>query len=102
MIRRPPRSTLFPYTTLFRSRHYYPLSAMQKSVEVLKASRLDLSTMEFGDYQSILTPHHKCTRVHSSQQIMSYAYFCSRLNIQPNNTPLSAHEPSVVPLTQYD
>ena len=41
------------------NRHYYPLSAMQKSVEVLKASRLDLSTMEFGDYQSILTPLDK-------------------------------------------
>src|SRR5687768_18329099 len=30
MIRRPPRSTLFPYTTLFRSRHYFDLRLLQR------------------------------------------------------------------------
>jgi len=42
------------------NRHYYPLSAMQSSVEVLKASnQIDITTMEFGDYQSILSPLDK-------------------------------------------
>src|SRR2546423_5917097 len=42
MIRRPPRSTLFPYTTLFRSRS--PASASRSSRETISSSRAVLST----------------------------------------------------------
>src|SRR5258708_17098287 len=74
MIRRPPRSTLFPYTTLFRSvlrlfalkldvrethpRHEIP--ALEITVHLLKAADLD----------------RKSTRLNSSHQIISYAVFC--------------------------
>src|SRR5258708_26601026 len=39
MIRRPPRSTLFPYTTLFRSHDFDPSGARQRSFEILSQQR---------------------------------------------------------------
>src|SRR5258708_27036488 len=71
MIRRPPRSTLFPYTTLFRSwlgaRRCFRADAVLslprgggKSEDSLRAAR--------GD--------RKSTRLNSSHQIISYAVFC--------------------------
>src|SRR5258708_31720040 len=64
MIRRPPRSTLFPYTTLFRS------SGRHRSEECVAPSRLDRARRS----------HHqedrKSTRLNSSHQIISYAVFC--------------------------
>src|SRR5258708_14508698 len=61
MIRRPPRSTLFPYTTLFRSRHAAP---------DLPAGRggPGRGPQDGGD--------RKSTRLNSSHQIISYAVFC--------------------------
>src|SRR5882757_4474142 len=83
------------------NRHYYPLSAMQSSVEVLKASnQIDIATMEFGDYQSILTPLDKWPGDLGSKWERSKQYARAGLASQPNNTPLSADEPSVVPLTK--
>src|SRR5258708_11438687 len=62
MIRRPPRSTLFPYTTLFRSK--------QKTAYEMIWS-LEFSRVLFrSDRQS--------TRLNSSHQIISYAVFCLR------------------------
>src|SRR5258708_26657375 len=78
MIRRPPRSTLFPYTTLFRS---------------AQAARLDLFTVEghreIGDRRVFgLTADRKSTRLNSSHQIISYAVFCLKKKktsgLQPN------------------
>src|SRR5258708_14651525 len=81
MIRRPPRSTLFPYTTLFRSRGLDRL--------VVEAS--DGKTMEFTGRHEVVgrggkgfeAAHHlmpagdrKSTRLNSSHQIISYAVFC--------------------------
>src|SRR5574344_2769473 len=61
MIRRPPRSTLFPYTTLFRSR--------------CTASTL---LMYYQYNSNVLSVHRdrKSTRLNSSHQIISYAVFC--------------------------
>src|ERR1035437_10761003 len=60
MIRRPPRSTLFPYTTLFRSYHYtricFPVPA--------------------GFAASVYTLDRKSTRLNSSHANISYAVFC--------------------------
>src|SRR5690349_23963441 len=63
MRRRPPRSTLFPYTTLFRSRH---------AVE----PRHDLSRDQShrSDYRR--QPDRKSTRLNSSHVEISYAVFC--------------------------
>src|SRR5256885_13259602 len=72
MIRRPPRSTLFPYTTLFRSLHHSDRGSQYAS----------------GDYQALLDAHglvgsmsrrgkdRKSTRLNSSHLVISYAVFC--------------------------
>src|SRR5258708_24172508 len=90
MIRRPPRSTLFPYTTLFRS---YPLTfggvlvlgvcgwrrwlAEQRPwCPALAAWTLTAMLMHSS---SVINGYHldrKSTRLNSSHQIISYAVFC--------------------------
>src|SRR5258708_31151427 len=65
MIRRPPRSTLFPYTTLFRSQLFDGLAAQQFHFDVDgRRPRIQLSE------------DRKSTRLNSSHQIISYAVFC--------------------------
>src|SRR5258708_20031381 len=67
MIRRPPRSTLFPYTTLFRS--LKPVFDAQGG----KNGRLSIQT----DPRLNREPSdRKSTRLNSSHQIISYAVFC--------------------------
>src|SRR5258708_28114467 len=61
MIRRPPRSTLFPYTTLFRS------PPGQCGV---------VSGDAAGEQRHAFVPDRKSTRLNSSHQIISYAVFC--------------------------
>src|SRR2546430_5577418 len=70
MIRRPPRSTLFPYTTLFRSRSP---SARHSRVSrcVHSANRLAFSTPQ----------DRKSTRLNSSHSQISYAVFCLKKKI---------------------
>src|SRR3989442_1912211 len=67
MIRRPPRSTLFPYTTLFRSVLYFPFS------ETTPSSR---SAMRATYRFSKRTADRKSTRLNSSHVRISYAVFC--------------------------
>src|SRR2546429_4859590 len=78
MIRRPPRSTLFPYTTLFRSLR----EALLAEVATRDATIRDLSlywTSSDGDrYCSYLQRRRdrKSTRLNSSHGYISYAVFC--------------------------
>src|SRR5258708_27015207 len=81
MIRRPPRSTLFPYTTLFRS----GLEAWQAALPLKgDAYARKLGERAFRDAvrEEIARPEHfrlldrKSTRLNSSHQIISYAVFC--------------------------
>src|SRR5438132_4505418 len=69
MIRRPPRSTLFPYTTLFRSR---PMLA-RRTVEELRA--LYRAREPFYRRAHIVVDR-KSTRLNSSHTVISYAVFC--------------------------
>src|SRR5947208_8026128 len=73
MIRRPPRSTLFPYTTLFRSvvddARYARVNAPPVITEVLVDHRRQQRVI----YQDL---DRKSTRLNSSHQIISYAVFC--------------------------
>src|SRR5256885_12966129 len=79
MIRRPPRSTLFPYTTLFRSlkqRFSFP-SIIGKSEKML--TLLDLVTQVAPSRSTILISgerDRKSTRLNSSHLVISYAVFC--------------------------
>src|SRR5258708_23854187 len=67
MIRRPPRSTLFPYTTLFRSvRHALALELLHgRDAGVDRIAVVGAATAD-----------RKSTRLNSSHQIISYAVFC--------------------------
>src|SRR2546427_3312292 len=72
MIRRPPRSTLFPYTTLFRSRHMVaePADAGCTGVDLA----LDRGPLFGGGAAERLD--RKSTRLNSSHSQISYAVFC--------------------------
>src|SRR5256885_11070892 len=74
MIRRPPRSTLFPYTTLFRS----PVVAFR--VEVVRPTRAARrGERRDGDGSLAQTPFRgdrKSTRLNSCHLVISYAVFC--------------------------
>src|SRR5258705_4404241 len=74
MIRRPPRSTLFPYTTLFRS-------AWADVILVMEASEVAISGPDAGDQiaaqmQVEIRVDRKSTRLNSSHLGISYAVFC--------------------------
>src|SRR2546430_5028222 len=71
MIRRPPRSTLFPYTTLFRSQLVFLL--------LLTGAAFATSFLGLGVCTLILQllrPDRKSTRLNSSHSQISYAVFC--------------------------
>src|SRR5258708_29785845 len=80
MIRRPPRSTLFPYTTLFRSPWPFPRAAaailnMASPTRTLgKKPSAEISRPGSRDLRRRLD--RKSTRLNSSHQIISYAVFC--------------------------
>src|SRR3712207_7356267 len=88
MIRRPPRSTLFPYTTLFRSPDRErvlrsPLvTSVQAGVERLAGWRVvdqDLLSCLADVIRAVIRPHgqdRKSTRLNSSHANISYAVFC--------------------------
>src|SRR2546426_9279241 len=73
MIRRPPRSTLFPYTTLFRSR-----------VRQRVAEQWPVALKDLGDLRELkklselkhVRGDRKSTRLNSSHLVISYAVFC--------------------------
>src|SRR3712207_9486175 len=83
MIRRPPRSTLFPYTTLFRSEEKRPnfIGDLAEPVEVDDAR---VSTRPGNDQTRPLD--RKSTRLNSSHANISYAVFC--LKKKKKNTHL--------------
>src|SRR5947208_10180579 len=66
MIRRPPRSTLFPYTTLFRS----PAAGGKAGGKLLVVWQTE------GNSNDPAVGDRKSTRLNSSHQIISYAVFC--------------------------
>src|SRR3712207_7922923 len=82
MIRRPPRSTLFPYTTLFRSSSRpavdlpHPLSPTRPSVSPAAISKDRPSTACTCPAVPPNTPDRKSTRLNSSHANISYAVFC--------------------------
>src|SRR5688572_31570750 len=78
MIQRPPRSTLFPYTTLFRSRPRVPwldLGAWRVRADGLRIEIQFMAT-ETLRAQRRLGQDRKSTRLNSSHSQISYAVFC--------------------------
>src|SRR5258707_3980132 len=79
MIRRPPRSTLFPYTTLFRSGHGVGLAASGDAEQHLRAVVAPDAFDQVGDRGGLvegIRRDRKSTRLNSSHANISYAVFC--------------------------
>src|SRR3712207_7210975 len=97
MIRRPPRSTLFPYTTLFRSiQHYYhqvqqlaersptseTIATLQSRAAFMlteyfrKKGEIETSESYYHQIQQLAERDRKSTRLNSSHANISYAVFC--------------------------
>src|SRR2546422_3916328 len=80
MIRRPPRSTLFPYTTLFRSEDFVRLLAQGHDagleLDVLERSLVQSLHFRFRRRAGRGHRDRKSTRLNSSHGYISYAVFC--------------------------
>src|SRR2546430_4309401 len=100
MIRRPPRSTLFPYTTLFRSsfpglrssrafvRNSYHLSLVIYPFDVVKSHVGNTRTYSSPARLSSCIQDRKSTRLNSSHSQISYAVFClKKKKPDPINQP---------------
>src|SRR2546426_4469171 len=73
MIRRPPRSTLFPYTTLFRSvGGRFEFSGLLDVNQSVEKARIVGAALETGEIRE----DRKSTRLNSSHLVISYAVFC--------------------------
>src|SRR2546422_5609148 len=101
MIRRPPRSTLFPYTTLFRSvrRRSAPRDrTLDARVEDKKPAHRQASVQVFLIARQLARTRHqtrvgrdrKSTRLNSSHGYISYAVFCLKKK-KKNNYKVQAH-----------
>src|SRR5256885_2729238 len=89
MIRRPPRSPLFPYTTLFRSsendfldellynRRLSLLFEGHRWIDMRRFGRLNQLTLDLPSHIVVAgLPDRKSTRLNSSHLVISYAVFC--------------------------
>src|SRR5258708_14897121 len=83
MIRRPPRSTLFPYTTLFRSSGVTHTGGGISDINI--GLLIILGVTSIGVYGVALD--RKSTRLNSSHQIISYAVFCLKKKTQISEGP---------------
>src|SRR3712207_7924747 len=87
MIRRPPRSTLFPYTTLFRSRLVEPAAAVV-NVQLTGSSVLPAASVMALVSDAV---DRKSTRLNSSHANISYAVFCLKKKSQTMLSTTSTH-----------
>src|SRR3712207_8235386 len=80
MIRRPPRSTLFPYTTLFRSRSVDTyVTEPFRSVDFQLQGMTQTGETSYGtaeEWMLVMKRDRKSTRLNSSHANISYAVFC--------------------------
>src|SRR2546430_11736663 len=99
MIRRPPRSTLFPYTTLFRS-FASSSGTPDASVEPSLVSTLFASTTP-GVISDVFREDRKSTRLNSSHSQISYAVFClkKKIKLHVPCRPIATHDPLYVGTT---
>src|SRR3712207_8574287 len=101
MIRRPPKSTLFPYTTLFRSQALVveqgiatssglPLTLVPPSAEPYEAQLYTRGELQFREpswHDLLNVLDRKSTRLNSSHANISYAVFCLKKKIKALDRP---------------
>src|SRR5256885_12264392 len=97
MIRRPPRSTLFPYTTLFRSfmrehQNVWSKVSCPERLSVTGPKALD------GEQNAYRDVDRKSTRLNSSHLVISYAVFCLK---KKKTTTNPAPSTTIVQLTSH-
>src|SRR5436190_3557871 len=96
MIRRPPRSTLFPYTTLFRSDRVNAMLAAEGISGIELRHEIDFDYLwEQPEHLAVGTPRafadlmeridRKSTRLNSSHTVISYAVFCLKKKKKKTN-----------------
>src|SRR2546422_6712934 len=99
MIRRPPRSTLFPYTTLFRSPENQVPHQLREKVD------RELESGEHVEWLQMPVPRYftdrKSTRLNSSHGYISYAVFCLKKKKNNNCNTEHADPPASVHLYCY-
>src|SRR3712207_8999525 len=93
MIRRPPRSTLFPYTTLFRSRESFDFTRLVGVVACVRGKDVEgmLRELETVCAELVVTQDRKSTRLNSSHANISYAVFCLKKKTQIQMGALRRH-----------
>src|SRR2546422_2077709 len=94
MIRRPPRSTLFPYTTLFRS-----LGTAQDLITL--ASLAGVLLVQLPWLLLLLTIDRKSTRLNSSHGYISYAVFCLKKKKRIVSTSTRESQAEILKLRVY-
>src|SRR2546430_7176307 len=113
MIRRPPRSTLFPYTTLFRSQHsgvipgesYTSLASeadrlrnityLQQKAQALETERAERKLIQ----RSLQRRDRKSTRLNSSHSQISYAVFCLKKKKKEKHLTITQDKKTTFPTT---
>src|SRR2546430_7536721 len=101
MIRRPPRSTLFPYTTLFRSLDsLVAAESLQVTVTSPRDGYLETAWYDtaakashatWDDVPNLATTDRKSTRLNSSHSQISYAVFCLKKKTSLFEVPIAMH-----------
>src|SRR3712207_7217336 len=100
MIRRPPRSTLFPYTTLFRSRAVVADKAARlgRAVKVclglLALDRSGADKLAEAERLPFRVLDRKSTRLNSSHANISYAVFCLKKKKKKRKLETTSHNPN--------
>src|SRR5690348_17971989 len=94
MIRRPPRSTLFPYTTLFRSR--------RRRVRTRFRDGARPGDLEAGRQRRRVQLDRKSTRLNSSHPSISYAVFCLKKKKKKNKKHTSQESDTLQVKTHWE
>src|SRR3712207_8239294 len=91
MIRRPPRSTLFPYTTLFRSVHVRSLWEVRRGKTPPRSPQCHLAAVEdWVERHAAVDADRKSTRLNSSHANNSHVGFCLKKK-KKHHIPLRRH-----------
>src|SRR5256885_3641105 len=102
MIRRPPRSTLFPYTTLFRSLNFAAeklQTIAQPADQERKTGKGQPVNQQYAKHARVDRPasDRKSTRLNSSHLVISYAVFCLKKKRDRQPTLLNSSHSHITP-----
>src|SRR5690242_20935467 len=98
MLRRPPRSTLFPYTTLFRSP---ARGCARRGARARRAGRVDVGQRASAAGRHDADGDRKSTRLNSSHMSISYAVFCLKKKKKTKETHTASVDDAAHYYTAY-